>query len=462
MIEKIKILKENIKNKKIAILGAGVSGQGAALLGNHLKSRILLSDIKEPKIIIPTIINKNIMTEFSGHSEKILDSDLIILSPGIDYNSLKLKKEINKKNIPIISEIEFASWFTKSDIIGITGSNGKSTVVKITFELLKNKFPNALLGGNIGISFSYNVLNEIKNNIKNTIHVLEVSSFQLERIFLFKPKVSCILNITKDHMDRYKTKNDYFNTKLKIFKNKCNKSFLVYNEDDKNLNKIIQKDTPFSIKNKKNKYYIENDKIFTEKNRKKELIINCNKINLAGEHNLSNILASLTITSFFGINNDLIKKVLCEFKPLTHRMEKIAINNNVTFINDSKSTNIFSTICAIKSFTSNIILILGGYSNEKIENKLLIDAINKKNVIKVICYGSIRHKLSKILEKIKPVCSYEFFKDAIIQSINIAQKNEIVLLSPGFKSFDQFANFEERGIEFKKIVHKYIGKNEKL
>ena len=463
MINKINILKNNIKDKKIAILGSGISGQGAAILSNHLGANVLLSDIKKPKNIDSDISKKNITTEFNGHTKRILQSDLIILSPGICFESIDLYGEINKKGIPVVSEIEFASWFTKLNIVGVTGSNGKSTVVNIIYNLLLTKYPNSMLGGNIGISFSSNVLYEIKNNLENAIHVLEISSFQLEKIFTFNPFVACILNITKDHMDRYKNKKEYFKIKLNIIKNQSSKSYLVFNQDDPSLNDYcinVNNSIPFSILNKENKIFSDKKNIYCDDFNKVHLITNQDKTKLLGKHNLSNIIASITVSKIFKIKNSTIKKVLEKFNPLPHRMEKIKTSKDMIFINDSKSTNIYSTTSAIKSFTNNIILILGGCSKEKLEKTLLIDSINRKNITKVICYGSVGEKVSNIVKRIKPVCYCEIFKDAVLKSINSAKNNDVILLSPGFKSFDQFNNFEERGIEFKNIINQYIEQNE--
>ena len=455
MIYKIKNIKNNIKNKNITILGAGISGQGAALLGNYVGANILLSDIKKPKFIKKNISKLNIKTEFNGHSKSCLDSDLIIISPGINPKLNKLIKRASQKNIPIISEIEFASWFTSSsNIIAVTGSNGKSTVVKLLYNLFINYYPTTMLGGNIGKSFSENVLNELKNNLIGAIHILELSSFQLEKIFTFKPKTSCILNVTKDHMDRYGDDQEYFNTKLNIIKNRTQETCIVYNQDDKKLDKYCKNMGnvfPYSIINKNNTVITENDKIYYKKNGY-SLIIDNKETNLIGKHNLSNIIAAITICKMYNINNIAIKKALKKFNTLPHRMEKIKHNKKIIFINDSKSTNIYSTISAVKSFTRNIILILGGCSDEAIDNALIINTINRSNIIKIICYGKIGKKISLIIKRIKPVLYFKLFKDAVIESINFAKKNDIVLLSPAFKSFDQFKNFEERGKEFKKIV----------
>ena len=189
-----------IKNKNITVLGAGISGIGASSLAYYKNANVLLSNNK--KFNTGSLLNNKIKKEYA-HSDECINSDLVIISPGINSKNNRTVKKIESKNISIISEIEFASWFTKSPIIAVTGSNGKSTVVKLLYHIFKNKYKNVFLGGNIGISFSMNVYKELKNNLKNSIHIIEVSSFQLERIHSLKPYISCILNVTDDHLDRH-------------------------------------------------------------------------------------------------------------------------------------------------------------------------------------------------------------------------------------------------------------------
>ena len=281
MIEKIKNLTQNISNKKISIIGAGVSGLGAAKLSKFLGANVFISTTNMNKNIKKQLKDNQIKFECGEHTQQCLESELVIISPGVNPKSEFVNK-IYKEKIPVISEIEFASHFTKSPIIAITGSNGKSTVVEIVNHIFLNKYKNALIGGNIGISFSNNVLNELKNKLDNVLHILEISSFQLEKVFLFKPNVCCITNVTEDHLDRYKNKNDYFNTKLNIIKNMTNTSNIIFNKDDKKLNnyfKRIKGASPFSIIKNSN-YTINNKKIFTSDNK---LLLDQNETKLIGK-----------------------------------------------------------------------------------------------------------------------------------------------------------------------------------
>ena len=285
MIKKIKNIMKNISSTNISIIGAGISGLGAARLSSFLGANIFVSDINISQNIKKQLNEDGIEFESGKHSKRCFESDLIIISPGINPKN-DFIKELKEKKIPIISEIEFASWFTKSPIIAVTGTNGKSTVVEIVNHIFSTKYNSTLIGGNIGISFSTNVLNEIKNNLNNAIHILEISSFQLEKILFFKPTICCITNITEDHLDRYENKTEYFNTKLKITQNIKNPSNIIFNKDDKKLNKYFKnktKTTPFSILSKDEKNIVHNNKIFTSNHK---LLIDQEQTNLIGKHNL--------------------------------------------------------------------------------------------------------------------------------------------------------------------------------
>ena len=448
----IENIKNNISSKRITVIGSGISGKGASNLANYLGAKVLLStNKKQPNI---NLISDKINIEFS-HSNKCLDSDLVIVSPGIDPNKSTITKKINALNIPMISEIEFGFWFSKSPIVAVTGSNGKSTVVTILNDIFKNKYQEVFLGGNIGKSFCMNIIKELESNQKSLIHILELSSFQLQNIIKFKPTLSCILNIQGDHLDRHKNFSNYFNAKMNIIKNSDSNSFIVYNQDDINLCKYFSDNKqaiPFSTINKNN-LYTNTNVIYSKESNKP--IIDQKDTKLIGIHNLSNILAAIQIAKLFNINTNDIKESLINFKPLEHRMEKLEINNDILFINDSKGTNLFSTKSAIDSFTNKIILILGGYTKEKINNINILDLIKKENIIKVICYGDVGKELHSIISTYKETIYKKKFPEAIYKALQYAKTNNIVLLSPGFKSFDQFNNFEERGKKFKEIIYKH-------
>ena len=434
---KSKQLIKNINNKKITVIGAGISGLGACYLAKKLNAKVFLSDIcRVESSIEKKLITNNIKYELGEHTNECLNADLIIISPGVDINKNNILKKINKLDILTVSEIEFASWFTKNPIIAVTGSNGKSTVVKLLYNIFKNKYPNTLLGGNIGKSFSENILHEINNNKSNVIHILEISSFQLERIVTFSPKVSCILNITSDHLDRYRNNDEYFKTKLKITSNYNNDSCIVFDDSNQKL--------LYNYKNFKNAIPFSSIKVdkYLSKNK------------LIGKHNIENLKACIIISKIFDIKYEELKSTISNFTPLEHRMEVFKKINGITFINDSKGTNIFSTKAAINSFNKNIILILGG-SKGNINKKDFIELTKANRISYIICYGEIGNKLLLLYKNVIPATYHELFRDAIIASIKKAKDGDKVLLSPAFKSYDQFENFEKRGNDFKKIVNNY-------
>ena len=427
-----------IKDKKVGILGAGSSGLAAAELAHHLGAKVFISDSNKKN----KIKNKEIKFEFGKHSNKILESDLIIKSPGISRRS-KVMNNILNSSIPIFSELEFASWFTESFIIALTGTNGKTTTVELINHILKNYGLKTFLGGNIGIPFSQNVLNEIneKENKKYSVHILEVSSFQLEDIKYFKPNIAIILNITPDHLDRYDSFLDYYNTKLKILNNQDKDCYAVVNKDDVVLNqkyfsKIIQ-------------FYNYNDKIIINDSEK---IFDIKKTNLYGSHNYENIAVASIVSDLCGVSNKSMLTSIGNFLPLSHRLEKILIKSSINYYNDSKATNLSATLAALDSINNNIILILGGIDKNNSDFSILKKYSNK--IKNIILYGESRVSIKNCISNFFSIFIYKDFKDAIIKSIKIAEKKDNVLLSPACASFDQFNSYKERGNYFKEIISK--------
>ena len=447
MIDFKKINKVKWNNTKIAILGAGKSGYSASKLALSLGAKVLISDNKCTNLIK----TKNLEIENGGHTKKILDSDLIIKSPGIP-DKIQIINESKKLNIPLVSEIEFSSWFTNSPILAITGSNGKTTTTSLLHQIVKSAGYNAMIGGNIGVPFAKNVLNEKQFKLQNVVHVLELSSFQLENIKLFKPLISMILNISPDHMDRYESQKDYLKAKLNIAKNLVPPAWLVFNADDSVLKTSLRdrhRTQFFSLSsNQQVKYQVENNKVFFNKNNKKTILFRLDELSLMGNHNLENIIAAATAANLFGIKNDIIKNKIIDFQQLEHRMEIVKSPFPLEFINDSKATNIASTIAAIKSF-KNITLILGGQDKGNTDFAE-ISKFLKNRVNQIISYGKSGQKICKQLEEFVPITFIRDFSDAINKSIEISKQHSTILLSPGCSSFDQFSSYEKRGDCFKK------------
>ena len=430
-------MKENL----IGILGAGKSGVACSKLALKFGYKVILSDIF-PNKKIDLAKHKNLIIETGKHSKKLLNCDFIIISPGISPN-IKVVQNAIAKNIPIIGEIEFASWFSNADVLAITGSNGKSTTCMMLHNILLDAGYNSLLGGNIGIAFSDNVLKEIDLSLEACVHVVELSSFQIETLKKFKSKISCVLNISEDHLDRYGSMNDYVRSKLKIIDFS---DIVIYDSNDTIL-KEKMRNLPHSkeVNSSNSLYRISNNYIYSEK----ELMFSLDEINFIGSHNLLNALNACTIAGLYGVQKKNIVKSMKKIKALPHRLEFVDKIRSIKFYNDSKSTNIKSTIKALQSFEKNVILILGGLNKGSDFSDLnpYLDSVKR-----IYCYGQSGNDIANKLKKYIQIKYVEDFSECVKASIENAVKNDNLLLSPGCASFDQFDNFEHRGDVFKKLI----------
>ncbi|MDR1150342.1 MAG: UDP-N-acetylmuramoyl-L-alanine--D-glutamate ligase [Clostridiales bacterium] len=441
----------NLKNKNILIYGLGVSGKAAFDLIKSQNSNIFLYDNKIDKFKNIKIIKK------IDFLISLLNSlDLIIVSPGISLDNVFFKTAKEKK-IKIWSEIELAYNMCENNFIAITGTNGKTTTTSVVGKIIKNIDINSQIAGNIGVALSKSILN-IKN--KKSFIVAEISSFQLESIEKFKPKISAILNITPDHLDRHKTFENYAREKKKVFKNQDKNDFLVINYDDFECRKIYDnhesksKIVFFSTKKVINDgvYFLDNYIYFKEKK-----ILSCDEINLLGMHNISNICAAIAICFCANIDIKIICNAIKKFKNIEHRLEFVRKINKIKFYNDSKATNIDSACTALEAFRDkNIILIGGGYD----KHVDFYDWINKIKEIKVkylILIGETKNKIKNQCEELnfKNYLLCESFEQAIKKSFDLAISKDCVLLSPACASWDMFDNYEQRGNIFKDLVNKF-------
>ena len=445
-----------LQDKKISILGAVRSGIGAAKLVKRLGGIPFVSDLSPREKLLDSISileNEQIAFEIDGHTHKVFDCDFVITSPGVPSNSTIIT-EFSKRNIEVISEVEFASQFCNANIISITGTNGKTTTTSLMDFTLNNSGLKSLAVGNIGKAFS-----EVADKLNNDDYVtLETSSFQLDHIKLFKPKFSLILNITPDHLDRYNNSLDnYIASKIAITKNQNENDYFIYNADDANTfstvhNSLVKK-YAFSIKNElDNGAYLENDNLIFSKNGSKEKVCSTGDIFIKGEHNIANALAVLIVAKLIGISNELIKKSFTEFKGVEHRLEFVRELNGITYINDSKATNVDSVWYALRSFDKPIYLILGG--KDKGNNYDQIRELVIKNVVKIYAIGSSAQKVFDYFTSLKPVEIKNSLEECVVTANREAEKKSIVLLSPACASFDMFQNFEHRGQVFKEAVLK--------
>ena len=438
--------------KSITILGAGESGFGAAMLAHHMGFNVFVSDlnkINEDKK--SEMIKKSIMFEEENHSfDRIKLSDFVIKSPGIS-NSSEIILKIKSFGIPIISEIEFASNYSDSFKICITGTNGKTTTTKLIYHILKKAGLDVGLAGNIGDSFSKMLLSGDKD-----IYVLEISSFQLDDIKKFRPDISVITNIIEDHLDRYE--NDfgkYVDAKMKIAKNQKSSDYLIYNSDDKILlealrvNRLDVNKIPIGINTQRQNQITLDKKILY--NKKKTIMINTDEFALKGRHNLLNAMSAITVSDLLKIDNDIIRESLLTFSGLPHRLEKFLKIQGVNYINDSKATNVNAAYYALDSMRAPTIWITGGVDKGNDYTDLL--PIVREKVKAIICLGINN---TKLIETFKPVIEIIVETESITEAVKVANKIAIkkdnVLLSPACASYDLFNNYEDRGDQFKEAV----------
>lgn len=440
--------------KKLVILGGGESGVGTAILGKQKGFEVFVSDKGKIKDSYQKVLEAHaIPFESEMHSEeRILEADLVMKSPGIP-DKVALVQQLKAKGIPVISEIEFASKYTKATIVGITGSNGKTTTTLLTHHILKNAGLNVGIGGNIGISFAEQIATQ---NLDS--YVLELSSFQLDGIIDFAPHIAIITNITPDHLDRYDYNFDnYIASKFLITKNQTEDDFLIYDADDEVIvnwlknNKTKAKLLPFSLdKELENGATLINQTIQL-KNNKEILTMDISKIALQGKHNTKNAMASSLAAQLMKARMQVIKESLEDFEGAEHRLEKVLKINGVQYINDSKATNVNATFYALECMETPTVWIVGGV--DKGNDYLDLMPLVREKVKAIICLGvdnrKIQQTFNSVIDIIVETTSAE---EAVKIAYKIASKGETVLLSPACASFDLFENYEDRGRQFKNAV----------
>ncbi|WP_128330418.1 UDP-N-acetylmuramoyl-L-alanine--D-glutamate ligase [Apibacter sp. HY039] len=442
--------------KKLVVLGGGESGIGAAILGKKEGFDVFLSDsgpIKEDYKKV--LIERGINFEEKIHSEEIiLSADWIIKSPGVPKKADIIKK-INDKNIPISSEIEFASRYTSATLIAITGSNGKTTTTSLTYQIFKTAGYNTGLAGNIGKSFAWQVAED-----NYEYYILEISSFQLDDVQNFKPHIAMVLNLSPDHLDQYDYNyQNYADAKFKITEHQNAEDYFIYNLDDEMTKKwLIDNKTqaniiPFSLKEIVEKgAYSDEENIYININEDK-LKMKINELALAGKHNVANSMAAGIAGKLSKIKNDFIKQSLMDFEAVEHRLEFVLKINGINFINDSKATNVNSVYYALESMKTQVVWIVGG-TDKGNDYAELIPFVRQK-VKAIVCLGLDNSKLIETFKDIVPnMTETQSMKDAVNAAYLYGKKGDTVLLSPACASFDLFKNYEERGKQFKEEVRK--------
>jgi len=441
--------------KRLVILGAGESGVGAAILGKQRGYDVFVSDggvVKEN--YIAELKQHAIAFEIEKHSkEQILNADEVMKSPGIPEKN-ELVKEIRKKGISIISEIEFAYRYKEnSKIIGITGSNGKTTTTALAYHMCKLGGLDAALVGNIGYSFAKQVAEDPK-----PWYVAEISSFQLDDIQTFRPDVAILTNITEDHLDRYDYRfENYINSKFRITLNQTENDFFIYCEDDPVTMQYIRNYTihanplPITMNKETNRGAFIKNGMMTVTTGDEKMQMSIYDFALKGKHNQYNTMAAGIAAATIGIRKEKIREAIQTFESLSHRMEPVATIRGVEFINDSKATNVNSTWYALESMTKPTILILGGI--DKGNDYSLLFELVKEKVKAIVCMGIDNRKIHEAFKEIAPVIvNTASAQEAVYASFRLASKGDVVLLSPACASFDLFKNYEDRGDQFRKAV----------
>jgi len=440
--------------QKIAILGAGESGVGAAILAQKKGFDVWVSDkgkIKEKYLTM--LQNAKIPFEQGLHTEeKILDADEIIKSPGIPEEAPMIVK-IRGKKIPIVSEIEFAGRYTNAKMICITGSNGKTTTTMLTYHIFKKAGLNVGLAGNVGKSFALQVATE-----NFDYYVIELSSFQLDDMYKFKADIAVLLNITPDHLDRYDHEmENYINSKFKVIQNQTGVDAFIYCLDDEvtktevGKRNIPAKKYPFSVKEVVEEgAYKAGDEIIININQK-PLSMAVQRLSLFGTHNVYNSMAAAIAARVVDIHKETIRESLADFQNIEHRLEHVATIHGVEFINDSKATNINSTWYALESVNTEIVWIVGGI--DKGNDYTILNDMVKQKVRAIVCLGKDNRKILSAFSVLVPtIVEASSAAEAVSKAAKLSKVGDTVLLSPACASFDLFQNYEDRGNQFKDAV----------
>lgn len=440
--------------KRLVILGAAESGIGAAILGKRKGYDVFVSDSGKIKEGYKSILQKeNIEFEESSHSrEKILNADEVVKSPGIPEKA-EIIKLVREKNIHVISEIEFASRYTSSTIVAITGTNGKTTTTSLIYHILKKAGLDVSLVGNIGYSFAKQVAEK-----DTKYYVMEISSFQLDDCYEFSPHISIILNISNNHLDRYHySVQEYAKSKLRITQKQTANDFFIYNGDDE-LTKDLLKDAsiaaakiPFAQHQELAEGAFIKDEQITISLKHNQFTMSIYDLGLQGKHNLYNSMAAAIAANLLDLRKDVIRESLSDFKALEHRLEFVANIHGIEFINDSKATNVNSVWYAMESMEKPIVWIAGGI--DKGNDYSVLQPMVEEKVKAIVCLGKDNRKIHEAFSKnVDIMFNTQNMEEAVKTAYHFAQKGDVVLLSPACASFDLFENYEDRGNRFKEAV----------
>ena len=446
-----------LKGKKVLVVGLGKSGLAAALFLRRRGAQVTVSDVRSAEALakdIPALLDEGIMVEAGGHGLLTFRrQDLIVVSPGVPIDTPELT-QVRNFGLPIIGEVELAARFLKGKTLAITGSNGKTTTTSLCGEILAaGKLP-VHVGGNIGLP----VIALVDESTDDGWSVLEVSSFQLETTYQFRPQIAVILNITPDHLDRHGTFENYVAAKEKIFANQTAEDALVLNADDDVASKTAAHAAKSTI------YWFSRKRIVRQgacvhesaiifrasEQAAPEFILKVEEIPLKGSHNIENVLAAVCAARLAGVQPTAIRSAVMGFQAVAHRLEFVANVNGVDYYNDSKATNVDAAMKAIDAFPGGIHLILGG--KDKNSDYRLMRSLIHERVKAIYTIGAAAEKIITQVEGAAPIVNSGTLETAVARAAEVAQPGEIVLLAPACSSFDQFQNYEHRGQVFKDLV----------
>lgn len=449
---------KQLQNSKVSVIGAARSGIAAAKLLKLQGAQVFVSDKEAAEKLTSHISHLKavgIEFELGGHTNRVYDCSLMVISPGVPSDA-PVVLEAKRRGIKVVSEIEVASWFCAAPILAVTGTNGKTTTVTLLGRIFEHAKKKSIVAGNIGTAFS----NFVLGMDQTAVAILEVSSFQLDHIESFHPKVSVLLNITPDHLDRYGQSFDkYIASKYRIFENQTKDDFLVYNLDDPVTSIGVRKHAaqhvqllPFSIKaSPDGGAFVENGRLMLKTPERTIDLISTKEISLRGIHNLYNSMAAALAATAIGITAEPIQEALRTFEGVEHRLEFVREVNGVTYVNDSKATNVDSVWYALQSFDESLIVLIGG--RDKGNDYTRLYDLVRQRVKAIVAIGESAEKVFEAFRNIATVEKASSMEEAVRKAAALAAQGDVVLLSPACSSFDWFQNFEHRGRVFKESVH---------
>jgi UDP-N-acetylmuramoylalanine--D-glutamate ligase len=444
-----------LSGRKVLVLGLGESGMAAARLLAQKGARVSCSDSGSGDELgrrAAGLTRAGCRVELGGHTDSFAQgAEMVVISPGIDPG-IPIVAKMKKSGIPVIAEIELAYRFCKNPVVAITGTNGKTTTVKLLEQILLESGRNAVACGNIGNAFSALVVDEEEPEVI----VIEVSSFQLEGVIRFKPWIAVALNVSEDHIDRYERMSDYVRAKAALFRNQTREDWAVVRDEEVGLWRGqdalgTQSVFPFSSRKRLSEgAYVEGGEIVVERKGKKEIVCRIDELYLKGGHNIENALAAAAAASLCGVGASAMERVLRKFRGLPHRMELVGNRNGITFINDSKATNPDAVLHALETVGDGIILIAGG-RDKGFDYSVLRKEVTQR-VKAVVLVGEASERMKRALGDAAETYLARDLYEAVRKAAEIAVAGDTILLSPSCSSFDMFRNFEERGEEFKRAV----------